>query len=67
MKISDDEAAICTTGWPFTLQGTSMPLTIRRRLGTSKINELASDVFSLAQLAWTAPNPVCVKDFGTTS
>ena len=55
-KLNEDEIAICTTGWPFTIQGTSMPLMIRKKWGTIDVTRLGEDMFDLAQLAWTAPD-----------
>lgn len=55
-KINEEELAICTTGWPFTIQGTSMPLTIRKKWGLADVSNLGKDMFDLAQLAWTAPD-----------
>lgn len=56
LKLSEDETVICTTGWPFTTQGTSMPLLVRKKWGTEDIVELGQNIFDLAQLAWTAPD-----------
>jgi len=55
-RLNEDEVVICTTGWPFTIQGTSMPLTIRKKWGTVDVTQLGEYMFDLAQLAWTAPD-----------
>lgn len=55
-KLNEDEIIICNTGWPFTIQGTSIPLTVRKKWGEGDIAQLGEDMFDLAQLAWTAPD-----------
>jgi hypothetical protein len=54
-RAGDDEAYICTTGWPFLRQGTANPLHIRRAWGEIPIDQLAEDLYALSTLAWTQP------------
>jgi hypothetical protein len=54
-RAGDDEAYICTTGWPFLRQGTANPLHVRRVWGETSIEHLAEDLYALSSLAWTQP------------
>ena len=56
LRLSDEEALVATTGYPFSLPGSAQPLLVRRRSGDEPIERLAEDVFALTQLAWTAPD-----------
>jgi hypothetical protein len=52
---SENEAFVCTTGWPFLRPGTPNPLQLQRVYGSLSIEQCAQDVFSLSNLAWTRP------------
>lgn len=52
----DNEAYICTTGWPFTHPGTVNPLHIKRIEGEMNIKECLCDIFFLSSLTWTKPD-----------
>jgi hypothetical protein len=58
------EAAIATTGYPFSksgnnpygFDGTALPLLIKLAYGDLELEKVAEDVFNLACLAWSAPD-----------
>jgi hypothetical protein len=54
--LNDRQGIVCNTGYPFSLKGTVKPLLITIADGELKIIEVLSDIFGLAQLAWTAPD-----------
>lgn len=59
-----NEAAIATTGYPFSksgnnpfgFDGTAQPLIIKAAYGNIELSKVAQDIFSLACLAWSAPD-----------
>ena len=51
----EDEAFVCTTGWPFQRPGTPNPLQLHRVHGGLSIEQCAQDVFALSNLTWTRP------------
>jgi hypothetical protein len=61
---STTEAAIATTGYPFSksgnnpfgFDGTALPLLIKLVHGNLKLVKVAEDIFRLACLAWSAPD-----------
>jgi len=53
--VSDQEAYVCTTGWPFVRPGTPKPLHVRRVSGPMSIEECVQDLFALSTLTWTRP------------
>lgn len=52
-KIFGDNAFLCTTGLPFTKNGTTRPLHIIRTEGTMPLESILEDVFALANLTYT--------------
>lgn len=54
--LSDRQGIVCNTGFPFNFKGTVKPLLITVVEGELEILKVLSDVFALAQLAWTAPD-----------
>lgn len=60
------EGFVCTTGWPFPLQGTAKALHVAIAEGSISIEAVLRDVFSLSQLIWLAPEacgrlPITIK------
>jgi len=53
LLISDGEAFICTTGFPYKHKGTSKPLHIVKVEGKMPIELVLEDVFFLSNLTWT--------------
>ena len=51
----ENEAFVCTTGWPFQRPGTPNPLQLQRVYGGLSIEDCAQDVFALSNLTWTRP------------
>jgi hypothetical protein len=51
----ENEAFVCTTGWPFQRPGTPNPLQLQRVYGGLSIEQCAQDVFALSNLTWTRP------------
>lgn len=54
--LSDGQGIVCNTGFPFNFKGTVKPLLITVVDGELEILKVLSDIFGLAQLAWTAPD-----------
>ncbi|MBW4963852.1 hypothetical protein [Sulfitobacter sp. CW3] len=61
LKLSDDDAYLCTTGAPLLMQGTADPLHVRRISGEMSLVDGISDVFSLSCLTWPKPDS-CMRD-----
>jgi hypothetical protein len=55
-KIFGSTAFLCTTGRPFTYQGTSKPLQIVKIEGRLAFRLILEDVFALTNLTWTKPD-----------
>ena len=53
LKMSSDEAFLCTTGFPYKHFGTSMPIRLKIVEGHLNLETILQDVFSLANLTWT--------------
>jgi len=53
VPISENEAFICTTGYPYKFKGTSKPLHVVKVEGEMPLEEILEDVFSLSNLTWT--------------
>jgi hypothetical protein len=53
---SDEDAWICTTGFPYRMQGTAKPLHVRLLAGTMPFKSVLEDVYSLTCLTWTRPD-----------
>jgi hypothetical protein len=65
-KFTGGEAYVCTTGRPFKIPGTAIPLHIKRAYGEMPIEQCAGDVFSLSCLTWPRPEgamrlPISIK------
>lgn len=50
---SENEAILCTTGFPFKHKGTTNPLHIIKIEGQMSTKEIIQDIFYLANLTWT--------------
>lgn len=51
--ISEDDAFICTTGYPYRHKGTTKPLHVVRTKGEMALGHILQDLFSLCNLTWT--------------
>jgi hypothetical protein len=54
--LNERQGIVCNTGFPFMFSGTVKPLLITVADGDLEIAKVLADVFSLSQLAWTAPD-----------
>jgi len=54
--LTPDEGIVCTTGFPFSLRGTSSPLAVRIYGGPLNLDWVMEDVFRKSLLAWPAPD-----------
>jgi hypothetical protein len=61
MKLSEDEAFLCNTGFPYKHFGTSMPIRVKIVEGHFDLDTILQDVFSLANLTWTKVDD-CSRD-----
>ncbi len=55
LAVGKDEGIVCTTGYPFSLRGTSSPLAVRLVDGPLNLDWVMEDVFRKSLLSW--PNP----------
>ena len=53
--VGDQEAYVCSTGYPFLRQGTAHPLHVIMVDGTLPFSEALEDLYSLTALTWTQP------------
>lgn len=51
--LSDNDAFICTTGFPFKHNGTTVPLHVIKNEGPMLFNDVIEDIFYLSNLTWT--------------
>jgi len=51
--ISENDAFICTTGYPYRFKGTSKPLHVVKIEGEMSLREILEDIFYLSNLTWT--------------
>ena len=51
--ISENDAFICTTGYPYRFWGTSKPLHVIKVEGKMPLKQILEDVFYLSNLTWT--------------
>ena len=63
---SECEAYLVATGKPFALQGTALPLHVRKSEGSLPIEGILEDIFWLTNLTWSQPEgctrfPVTIK------
>lgn len=59
--LNDVDSYLCTTGYPYSRQGTARPLHIRTIRAGMPVEHIIEDVFSLASLTWTKPND-CLRE-----
>ena len=53
LPISENDAFICTTGYPYRFRGTSKPLHVVKVDGEMSLEQILGDVFYLSNLTWT--------------
>ena len=58
--LSAREGIVCTTGYPFKLQGTAKPLLVRIVRGELSLEHVLEDTFAMSQLCWPVPNR-CIR------
>jgi hypothetical protein len=56
---NDRDGILCTTGFPFHLQGTVDPLYIYLPYGNLDLREVLQDTFDLSLLCWMVPDRCC--------
>ncbi len=56
LELGADEGIVCTTGFPFSLRGTSSPLAVRIHEGPLNLDWVMEDIFRKSLLAWSAPD-----------
>jgi len=64
--LSENEAFVCNTGYPFRHEGTTKPLHIIKLEGNLSIKEISEDVFYQSNLTWTkiddcSREPISIK------
>jgi hypothetical protein len=59
--VSEDDAFICTTGFPFKHFGTTVPLHVVKIEGPMPFRDLMEDIFYLSNLTWTKVDD-CSRD-----
>ena len=52
----EKEGIVCTTGFPFPMKGTVMPITIRLVAGDLDLEKILEDTFRMSQLCWPVPD-----------
>ena len=55
-EVGPGEGIVCTTGFPFSLRGTSSPLAIRLYEGPLDLDWVMEDVFCKSLLSWPTPD-----------
>jgi hypothetical protein len=55
-RLSDREAILCMTGYPFRFEGTVKPLYLRLVWGDIELANVAEDTFAMSQLCWPVPD-----------
>jgi hypothetical protein len=55
-ELSDRDAILCTTGYPFHFDGTVKPLYLRLVQGELELAKVLEDTFAMSQLCWPVPN-----------
>ena len=55
-ELGAGEGIVCTTGFPFSLRGTSSPLAVRIYEGRLDLNWVMEDVFRKSVLSWPTPD-----------
>ena len=60
-SLNDTDTYLCTTGYPFSRQGTARPLHIRIIRSGMPHEQITEDVFSLTSLTWTKPDD-CLRE-----
>jgi len=55
-ELSDRDAILCTTGYPFRFDGTVKPLYVRLVRGELELAKVLEDTFAMSQLCWPVPN-----------
>ncbi len=56
LALGKDEGIVATTGYPFSLRGTSAPLLVRLVAGSLDLDWVMEDVFRKSLLAWSSPD-----------
>lgn len=51
--ISENDAFICTTGYPYRFKGTAIPLHVVKVEGEMSLQQILEDVFYMSNLTWT--------------
>jgi hypothetical protein len=59
--LNDTDSYLCTTGYPFSRQGTARPLHVRIIRSGMPPEHAIEDVFSLTSLTWTKPDD-CLRE-----
>lgn len=55
-ELSATEGIVCTTGFPFSLQGTANPVFLKIVAGDLQLDWLLQDFFDMSQLCWSKPD-----------